>query len=308
MIKRFGLVLILCLLPLPVCGQTFFQDFESAEVGDSIFDYGVGGNYFVDEVGVGGSNGFQIDVANSVPVFLSVFPLVNFHIQNPGDQLTISVDAQVSLTGGQTIFENGDVLFDFAFINGSDLVLGQFTVSSSTNSFSARQFVDANGNELLVTVPDFKPLNKIGISDGLQGVSEFIRLELVVRKQAEANYQMTTSVLDLEGNLLVRNSLIGIDLSSVVDSDSMFPILTALNSNHPYFEWIRYDNFLYCLDQGEAFVLGDANGDGRTDLLDVAPFVELINDSEFSLAGDINQDGAVNLLDVDGFVDLLIGL
>ena len=55
------------------------------------------------------------------------------------------------------------------------------------------------------------------------------------------------------------------------------------------------------------FVLGDVNGDGIVNLLDVAPFVELLSTGGFQPAADINMDGQVNLLDVQPFIDLLNG-
>lgn len=56
-----------------------------------------------------------------------------------------------------------------------------------------------------------------------------------------------------------------------------------------------------------AVLLGDINGDGNIDLLDVAGFVNLLSSGEFQLEADINQDGLVNLLDVAMFVELLAG-
>ena len=53
--------------------------------------------------------------------------------------------------------------------------------------------------------------------------------------------------------------------------------------------------------------LGDVNGDGEVNLLDVAPFVSLLSDGGFQQEADINQDGMINLLDVAPFVDLLSG-
>ena len=55
----------------------------------------------------------------------------------------------------------------------------------------------------------------------------------------------------------------------------------------------------------ESFVIGDVNGDGNVDLLDVAPFVELLGSGKFNAAADINGDGNVDLLDVAPFVSLL---
>ena len=54
-------------------------------------------------------------------------------------------------------------------------------------------------------------------------------------------------------------------------------------------------------------LIGDVNQDGVVDLLDVAPFVELLNSGEFQIEGDINGDGDITLLDVGPFVDLING-
>jgi len=63
------------------------------------------------------------------------------------------------------------------------------------------------------------------------------------------------------------------------------------------------------LNQSNAMVcpLGDINMDGVVDLLDVAPFVDLIISGKFLDKADINMDGVVGLLDVAPFVDLLTG-
>ena len=55
------------------------------------------------------------------------------------------------------------------------------------------------------------------------------------------------------------------------------------------------------------FLLGDVNGDGNVDLLDVQPFVNLLQSGGYQAEADINRDGVVNLLDVDPFVTLLLG-
>ena len=54
-------------------------------------------------------------------------------------------------------------------------------------------------------------------------------------------------------------------------------------------------------------ILGDVNGDGEVNLLDVAPFVDLLTSGGYNPAADINMDGEVNLLDVQPFVQLLGG-
>lgn len=54
-------------------------------------------------------------------------------------------------------------------------------------------------------------------------------------------------------------------------------------------------------------VLGDLNSDCIVSLLDVGPFVDLLQGNEFNPAADINGDGVISLLDVGPFVDLLTG-
>ena len=54
-------------------------------------------------------------------------------------------------------------------------------------------------------------------------------------------------------------------------------------------------------------LVGDVNCDGVVDLLDVAPFVDILTNGGFDVKADINEDGVVDLLDVSPFVDLLSG-
>ena len=65
-----------------------------------------------------------------------------------------------------------------------------------------------------------------------------------------------------------------------------------------------------------AVLLGDMNGDGAVDFLDIDPFVTaLLDEPAFSsdfprvdpvASGDANGDGALDFADIDPFVDLLI--
>ena len=55
------------------------------------------------------------------------------------------------------------------------------------------------------------------------------------------------------------------------------------------------------------FLLGDVNQDGAVNLLDVAPFVDILVGGGFSCEADANQDGAVDLLDVAPFIDIING-
>ena len=58
---------------------------------------------------------------------------------------------------------------------------------------------------------------------------------------------------------------------------------------------------------GGTVLLGDINCDGEVNLLDVAPFVDLITSGGFSPKADFDGDGEVSLLDVAPFVAALTG-
>ena len=52
----------------------------------------------------------------------------------------------------------------------------------------------------------------------------------------------------------------------------------------------------------------ERNGDGLVDFLNIAPFVDVLNDGVYQFEADINQDGDVNFLDIAPFVDFLNGI
>ena len=92
----------------------------------------------------------------------------------------------------------------------------------------------------------------------------------------------------------------------VADSDTIY-VIQSPDGLGPvarlHFQSLYLERFLGKPIQG--VLLGDVNQDGQVNLLDVHPFVELIDNGGFLAEADVNQDGAVNLLDVAPLVDLL---
>lgn len=72
--------------------------------------------------------------------------------------------------------------------------------------------------------------------------------------------------------------------------------------NSAFFD-VRIDN----ISIATGCLIGDVNMDGSINLLDVAPFVDLIASGMFQCEADTNQDRLLNLLDVAGFVEILAG-
>ena len=69
-------------------------------------------------------------------------------------------------------------------------------------------------------------------------------------------------------------------------------------------EWL-----IYVLDEltgGNQGILGDINGDGIPNILDLASLVNLILSGEYMDTGDLNEDGTLNILDVVLLANLIL--
>jgi hypothetical protein len=67
------------------------------------------------------------------------------------------------------------------------------------------------------------------------------------------------------------------------------------------------DFFAYEIGEVAAGDLGDVNGDGVVNGLDVDPFVDVLLNGPYQTEADMNEDGDVNGLDVDPFVAAVVG-
>ncbi len=65
------------------------------------------------------------------------------------------------------------------------------------------------------------------------------------------------------------------------------------------------DNVVLVIDA--ELLLGDVNGDGSINLLDVSPFVDSITSGCYIENADMNQDGEVSRLDINLFIAALLG-
>jgi len=67
------------------------------------------------------------------------------------------------------------------------------------------------------------------------------------------------------------------------------------------------DSRVYLTNVAPALLLGDVNGDGVVDGLDIQPFVDLLTGGGYQAEADINADSVVDGLDIQPFVDIITG-
>ena len=54
-------------------------------------------------------------------------------------------------------------------------------------------------------------------------------------------------------------------------------------------------------------LLGDLNGDGILNILDIVSLINLVLDGEYNILGDINEDATLNILDIVLLANLVLG-
>ena len=107
---------------------------------------------------------------------------------------------------------------------------------------------------------------------------------------------------DVSGTELISDSIIGtafnIDVSSLPSSNYSLEVYPAHAPN-------KMQSFAFNLHG--SISLGDMNGDGALNVLDVVILANLILAGDNSNpAGDLNQDGSLNILDIVSLVNLIL--
>ena len=93
--------------------------------------------------------------------------------------------------------------------------------------------------------------------------------------------------------------------SDNIDTDPREVI--SLKEGFPFEDILPLGTFAFRLLSVADPPLGDVNGDGQVDGLDVNPFVVALIDGPYQIEGDLNEDGAIDGLDVDPFVAAVVG-
>ena len=127
----------------------------------------------------------------------------------------------------------------------------------------------------------------------------FLDLELLQGFEPMPN--QTFTILNTNGNLTGFFQNVGDNERLDIDNGDGGSFLVRYGATSPN------PNQIVLSDYQPPFILGDVNGDGEVNLLDVAPFVDALSSGTYIPAADINMDGEVNLLDVGPFVALISG-
>lgn len=223
----------------------------------------------------------------------------NVSVLGGEDVTSITGDAILVLGSAEEPFETAHVTeLNLSLADGFsiDFLAGTVTVS-----------VEPDG-----AVVDFFQVGEMGVVESDNRFDQFGNLFGVTGMSViEAPFPFGDSVVDLATVKPVPfdivDALLSLDGDALtlfvdVNIDFEFEVLggtAVMNLNGPI--------VLNGTVKSGTLILGDVNCDGVVNLLDVAPFVELISNGQFSEKADLNLDRNVNLLDVQPFVELLSG-
>ena len=80
----------------------------------------------------------------------------------------------------------------------------------------------------------------------------------------------------------------------------------TFNNTYPEAAARLEDETAIFITTGKTLLLGDVNGDGVLDILDLVALANFILDSEYLSSGDMNQDGQLDILDIVSIVNVIL--
>ena len=197
-------------------------------------------------------------------------------------------------SGGEMILQNGSSLNQSGLINRSHLEVGNPTGIASVASFESTP--DANWQVEIGGFIAGDEFDVLLVSDGDTILDGTLSVKLI-----DAGNGLFSPRVDDEFTIL---SSVG----SIVGQFDNNPISISDGNGYQWEVLYNPNDITLRLDSIDTgFLLGDINQDGIVDLLDVAPFVDVLTSGVYEIRADINCDSTVDLLDVSLFVDLLTG-
>ena len=243
------------------------QDGEIS-VGSSTHEVFDGAAYFWDSTGINRLN----DTVAGFTIFNSIAQAISPDGNFIGGEIRL-IDEKSNFINAVAIWEGPERTLRVLTDNNGNLING--IVSDISNSgYAVGTFTDESFNPFaFIWNPDFE----------LSGTPGVRPLELWLEEEfgmANLPFPPVAVMALAEGN------------------GKLFFNVSGFKGNQGFSALIEIEN---------VFALGDVNRDGNIDLLDVAPFVELILSGEFQFEADLNQDSTVDLLDIGPFVNALSG-
>ena len=265
-----------------------------------------------------------------------VFPMGNWSQQLVRDVVGGSFSAWTRMSGNvqssvtQHISGDGDLSWtsgvEFSTNSSSFRMSPRLAVSEdsqelmavwnqSNNSQSQRgvyaQRLDENGNRLwgmngLPVIPLNNNFDYLDLS--IAGVGEEM-ITVYFQQSPNMSGDIYAVRIDADGNTAWMGGEIEVTNSGSSKSDMMLGkgqgclFIAWTENGNVYAHSLREDGILGAPD---SFILGDVNGDGMINVLDIIEIIGFIMDNQYVQAGDYNEDNQLNVVDIVAIVFLIL--
>ena len=300
-------------------GVKFSHGFTTIDDGGIAFLRNSGNLAIIDQQGGGGGGTTRLDIYTTNGVLVNIVQLPGTNIlddgltdlpngnlvvlTDTGDVLEIDPVSGAIVPGGYGGFNVLAALGPGAETSGfavNPVTLSLWVIDDNGNPFDTLTQFDQDGN--VISGPIFAlPANLNGDAEAvtlMPGMQTLMVAEddtnsvMEITPTGELVQNLSVATLSAGSGLFVDPDGLAVDF----ETDRMFVMNKGDNNGN-----------VMVFDLTVPILLGDINGDGVVNLLDVSPFIDVINSGVFNANADMNQDGVVNLLDVSPFVDALTG-
>ena len=143
------------------------------------------------------------------------------------------------------------------------------------------------------------------------GGNRYIEIQnenIVVEIQSDSNITIPSLLMAIENNgttiftdlELIQGSNF-INVNNEFDGYHVLVLLSGYTGNE-----INFDTLVISVDANIASSLGDIDGNGVVDILDVIQLINNILDNNYQLNADINSDGILNIIDIVLLVNTIL--
>jgi hypothetical protein len=154
------------------------------------------------------------------------------------------------------------------------------------------------------------PINNTQLQTELGGnrYIEVPNVNLLVNIQADSTIIIPSLLMGIENNgnvifsdLELMQGANFINIDNEFDGNHILILLSGYTGNE-----LNFETLMISIDINTSSSLGDIDGNGIINIIDVIQLINYILDNNYQLSADINNDGDINVIDVVLLVDLIL--
>ena len=83
-------------------------------------------------------------------------------------------------------------------------------------------------------------------------------------------------------------------------------LIVPVGTKANYKQAREWKEFYRILEEGETLVVGDVDGDGEVNVIDITALIDIIMNDGTDPSADVNEDGEINVIDITALIDIIM--